>query len=143
MSVTDSLCLSKKICVFYRQSVSVKTACVYHRQYVPVTDSLCLSMRRERKIWQRKYVSVTDSMCLSQTVCVLDIQYVSVPDSMCLSQKSQCSSKNCFCHRQPVFVTYSLCLSQKVFVCQSVSLSNTLLDHLAPDFYLVIYDYHQ
>ena len=37
----------------------------------------------------------------------------------------------------------SLFLSPKVFVCQSASLSNTLIDNSRPDFYLFIRDIHQ
>ena len=66
MFVTDSLCLSKKICVC-------------HRQPLFVTDSICLS--KTVVICHRKavYVSLTDSLCLSQTVSF-------VTDSLYLSQ---------------------------------------------------------
>ena len=96
-----------------------------HIQSVSVRESLCLS--ETIGVCQRQSVSVTDSLWLSQTVVVHHRKTFSV--SMCLSLTL------CICHRQYV-------LSQTVFVCQSVSLSITLLDHPWSDFFLIIHDFH-
>ena len=59
---------------------------------------------------------LSENVCPSQTVCVCPTHYVIVTDSLCV-------------------VKDSLHLTQKFFVCQSVSLSNTFLDHSCPDFF--------
>ena len=88
VSVTDSMCLSKTICVYHRGCVSFtvrlclsQTICVYHRGYVSFTVTLCLSQTvcfcHQQSMTHRKLLSVTEnlffssvraSMCLSQTV---------------------------------------------------------------------------
>ena len=59
LSVTENLCLSQKVCVRHRQSVSVTNVFVPHRYSVYVTDNLCLSQTVCICHRLREYVFVT------------------------------------------------------------------------------------
>ena len=127
MFVTKYLCLSQTVCVCQSQSVSV-------------TDHMCLS---------QTVFLVTESLHPSQKVYVCHRQLLSVAENICLSEKICLSQTLSVCHRQSVFVTVPLYLSHIVFVChkkffvsQSVSLSNTLLDHSWHGPYFLIRDFH-
>ena len=140
MSVTNSMCLSQKICVCHSVFVAVKVSlclpkiiCFCQRQPSSFTDSLYLSQRGyvcHRPLFSftkylclsEKNMSFTVSLRLSQTVS--HCQSVSFPDSLFLSQSP------CVCPRYFVIFCH-----EKFFVCHSVSLSNILLDHSWHVFY--------
>ena len=88
-------------------------------------------------------MSVTNSMSLTQTVFDLP-RHLFLSQTVCACHRQSVSFQDiCLCQRQSVFVTDSLCLSQKVSLCQSVSLSNTFLGHPWTVFYLFIHDFYQ
>ena len=133
MSVTNSMCLSQKICVCHSVFVAVKvslclpkTICFRQRQSSSYTESLYLSQRgyvchrpllffTKYLFLSEKNMSVTVSLCLSQTVS--HSQSVSFPVSLFLSQ-SPCVCPRyivIFCHEK-FFLSVTLCLYQTFFL---------------------------
>ena len=101
VSVTDSMCLSKTICVYHRGCVSFtvrlclsQTICVYHRGYVSFTVTLCLSQTvcfcHQQSMTHGKLLSVTENpfFLLSEQVCVCHRQYIIINNGIL---KSNCT----------------------------------------------------